>query len=134
MPTYVRAQRAWRAYVTCLAATPVAATATCGPGPALRTAPDPGRRAPGYARARRLAEIHSQGPGQSLVDLAWEEITNTCVLIVRKRECEETSAVADVKQSSRQNCRRLISSPFTKQFSALSLASVIILLSGTGEN
>ena len=89
---------------------------------------------PDTVRARRLAEIHSQGPGMSLVDLAWEEITNTCVLIVRKRECEETSAVADVKLSSRQNCRRLISSPFTRQFSALSLASVIILLSGTGEN
>ena len=44
---------------------------------------------PDTVRARRLAEIHSQGPGQSLVDLAWEEITNTCVLIVRKRECGE---------------------------------------------
>ena len=44
---------------------------------------------PDEVRARRLAEIHSQGPGQSLVDLSWEEVTNTCVLILRKTECEE---------------------------------------------
>ena len=44
---------------------------------------------PDTVRARRLAEIHSQGPGQSLVDLSWEEVTNTCVLILRKTECEE---------------------------------------------
>ena len=44
---------------------------------------------PDTVRARRLAEIHSQGPGQSLVDLSWEEVTNTCVLIVRKKECEK---------------------------------------------
>ena len=44
---------------------------------------------PDTVRARRLAEIHSQGPGQSLVDLSWDEVANTCVLIVRKIECEE---------------------------------------------
>ena len=89
---------------------------------------------PDTVRARRLAEIHSQGPGQSLVDLSWEEVTNTCVLIVRKKECEEeTSEVADVIKSSRQTCKRLISSPYTRQFSTLALASVIVLLSGTGE-
>ena len=89
---------------------------------------------PDTVRARRLAEIHSQGPGQSLVDLSWEEVTNTCVLIVRKKECEEeTSEVADASKSSRQTCKRLISSTYTRQFSTLALASVIVLLSGTGE-
>ena len=95
---------------------------------------------PDTVRARRLAEIHSQGPGQSLVDLSWEEVTNTCVLILRKTECEETSEVADVKTSevadvkTSSTCKSLISSPFTRQFSVLSLASVIVLLSGTGED
>ena len=87
---------------------------------------------PDTVRARRLAEIHSQGPGQSLVDLSWDEVTNTCVLIVRKIECDEASEVADVNKSSRQSCKSLISSPYTRQFSALALASVVVLLSGTG--
>ena len=46
---------------------------------------------PDTVAAKQLAEIHSQGYGETLVPLSWDQVTNTrtCVLIVRNTECDE---------------------------------------------
>ena len=38
---------------------------------------------PQTVTAKKLAEIHQTGAGQTLVDLSWSELTNTCVIIVK---------------------------------------------------
>ena len=38
---------------------------------------------PATVSAKKLAEIHTEGYGQTLVDLTWDDVSSSCVLIVR---------------------------------------------------
>ena len=43
---------------------------------------------PTTVSAKKLAEIHHQGYGQTLVDLSWYQVRNSCILILRKKSCD----------------------------------------------
>lgn len=85
---------------------------------------------PDTVAAKQLAEIHSQGYGETLVPLSWDQVTatRTCVLIVRNTDCGAGAAKTAEQQ---QSCRGLVAASLTRTFSVLSLASVVVLLSGS---
>jgi len=83
---------------------------------------------PQTVTAKKLAEIHQTGAGQTLVDLSWSELTNTCVIIVKKVDC--SSSVIETR-NSRQGCSVLKSVGVTRTFSSLSMSGLLVLLSGS---
>ena len=87
---------------------------------------------PDTVAAKQLAEIHSQGYGETLVPLSWDQVTNTrtCLLIVRNTECGAESEAAKTGEQQ-PSCRGLVAASLTRTFSVLSLASVVVLLSGS---
>merc|ERR1711860_182825 len=68
-------------------------------------------------------------------DLSWEEVTNTCVLIVRKKECEnlDEDVTTVAPRYSRQSCEtlRAVTSSVLRVFSTINLSGFTILLSGS---
>ena len=98
---------------------------------------------PETVSATKLAEIHQAGSGESLLDISWSELSNTCVLIVRRTSCSEGGE--DVSDSNtetpeettlpslRDSCDQLRIVPVSvfRIFSILNLSGFTILLSGS---
>ena len=98
---------------------------------------------PQSVTAKKLAEIHQTGAGQTLVDLSWSELTDTCVIIVRKKSCDDSEdvVVADSTEtpedttsvSFRDTCEqlRLVPATLFRTFTTINLSGFNILLSGS---
>ena len=98
---------------------------------------------PQSVTAKKLAEIHQTGAGQTLVDLSWSELTDTCVIIVRKKSCDDSEdvVVADTTEtpedttslSFRDTCEqlRLVPATLFRTFTTINLSGFNILLSGS---
>ena len=71
---------------------------------------------PDTVAAKQLAEIHSQGYGETLVPLSWDQVTNTrtCLLIVRNTECGAGAESEAAKTGEQQpSCRGLVAASLT---------------------
>ena len=98
---------------------------------------------PASVSAQKLAEIHQTGYGESLINISWEILDKTCILIVTRRECSQgsdqddeiatTTAESSSRNIFRQNCGSIRTASATSQFrvfSTINLSGFNILLTG----
>merc|ERR1712241_1478553 len=86
---------------------------------------------PQTVTAKKLAEIHQTGAGQTLVDVSWSELTDTCVIIVKKTDCDSSDVIESRRTRQEPGCSVIKSSGVTRTFSSLSLSTFLVLLSGS---
>ena len=98
---------------------------------------------PQTVTAKKLAEIHQTGEGQTLLDISWSQLTSTCVIIVRKNSCAEAEAVdnnteppeettfASFRETENCDRFRIISPSLFRTFTTINLSGFTVLLSGS---
>ena len=100
---------------------------------------------PETVTAKKLAEIHQTGEGQTLLDISWSELTFTCVIIVRRNTCDEAGAEvgdsnteppeettsASFRETEGCDRYRIISPTFFRTFTTINLSGFTVLLSGS---
>ena len=98
---------------------------------------------PETVTAKKLAEIHQTGEGQTLLDISWSQLTATCVIIVRKNSCVEAEAVdnnteppeettfASFRETENCDRFRIISPSLFRTFTTINLSGFTVLLSGS---
>ena len=100
---------------------------------------------PQTVTAKKLAEIHQTGAGQTLVDISWPQLTSTCVIIVRRTSCADgednvdstTETPEDTTLTSfRDICDniRIVPDTLFRTFTTINLSGFTILLSGSTGN
>ena len=98
---------------------------------------------PETVTAKKLAEIHQTGEGQTLVDVSWSQLTTTCVIIARKNSCDDEEAgdnnteppeettFASFRETESCDRYRIISPSFFRTFTSINLSGFTVLLSGS---
>ena len=86
---------------------------------------------PEEASVKKLAEVHEQGFGETIVDTDWSELPGKCLFIVKKNECE--SAVTEARNKNRdiRSCDNIRAAGFVRSFTSISFSGFSVLLSGS---
>ena len=98
---------------------------------------------PQTVTAKKLAEIHQTGEGQTIIDISWSDLTDSCVIIARRNSCDEPEAVdnnteppeettyASFRETESCERLRIISPSFFRTFTTINLSGFTVLLTGS---